>query len=688
MTEGHGARAVPVPADSTGGASVPAPWPAVPSAGPAPASSAPAVGTPRADSDSPAVGVTQPSGEDEAGAPGAPPPEPFVKVDPRRLEAALLELRHPIVTVPLVLEAPGVEETRAERRKLLSQIDDYLLPRLRQSGAPILVALVGSTGAGKSTLMNSLVGKKVSQTGIRRPTTNSPVLACHPADASWFAENVFLPTLPRVRQQGLAMPGRDGLLVLASSEGMPRGVALLDTPDIDSVVQAHRDFAHQFLDATDLWLFMTSARRYADAAVWELLQDARDRGASLAVVLSRVPPSSAPQLRAHFDAMLEANGLTGFRRFLVAETVVTDAMLPTEIARPIREWLQEVASGEDRRVAVLTQTMSGMLDTFRTRIPQLAAQAQTQLTLRRELRDEVRACYDGRLAELDKSVTDGSLLSGEVLARWQDFAGTGDLMRTLQVRRGRGSAKAKKRKQPGRAGVLRASLTESLESLVASAADRAAEDAIARWRQHPAGAALLSELAEAAKAGRSAASDYLATALADLGMTENAATEGGPPPVDAAALARSSAVLADGARQSVADWQERVLKLVRAENITKRSIARVVSFDHDSLGLVLMVGVLGTAPRGDVVAGIAGSAGTDGVGAGASGPERLLSSLFGAAQLREITTTARRDLHDRVNALFGTEMERFASVIDSAGVPDEDCATALVTASEALEAVR
>ncbi len=259
-------------------------------------------------------------------------------------------------------------------------------------------------------------------------------------------------------------------------------------------------------------------------------------------------------------------------------------------------------------------------------------------------------------------------------------------MRTLQVRRGRGSAKAKKRKQPARAGVLRASLAESLESLVASAADRAAEDAIARWRQHPAGAALLSELAEAAKAGRSAASDYLATALADLGMAENAATESGPPPVEAAALARSSAVLADGARQAVADWQERVLKLVQAENITKRSIARVVSFDHDSLGLVLMVGVLGTAPRGDVVAGIAGS--TTEAGASASGPERLLSSLFGAAQLREITTTARRDLHDRVNALFGTEMERFASVIDSAGVPDEACATALVTASEALEAVR
>jgi hypothetical protein len=148
--------------------------------------------------------------------------EPFARVDARKLEAALLGLRHLIVTVPLFFESAGVDEARAERVKLLSQIDDYLLPRLRQSSAPILVALVGSTGAGKSTLLNSLVGKQVSATGIRRPTTNSPVLACHPEDVHWFAENVFLPTLPRVRQQGLAMPGRDGLLVLATSEGIPR----------------------------------------------------------------------------------------------------------------------------------------------------------------------------------------------------------------------------------------------------------------------------------------------------------------------------------------------------------------------------------------------------------------------------------------------------------------------------------
>jgi energy-coupling factor transporter ATP-binding protein EcfA2 len=727
MTEGLGASAAPVPASAggIGGSGLPVPGPGGSRArGPqAPVFGAPTVGNvtgpPAAAAGDPAgpqsgrpepgrheSGAAAPAGPGGAGgshaAPAdvaAVPTEPYVKVDARRLETALLNLRRPIVTVPLLLEAPGVDEARAERRKLLSQIDDYLLPRLRQSGAPILVALVGSTGAGKSTLMNSLVGKRVSQTGIRRPTTNSPVLACHPSDIHWFAENVFLPTLPRVRQQGLAMPGRDGLLVLAASEGMPRGVALLDTPDIDSVVQAHRDFAHQFLDASDLWLFMTSARRYADAAVWELLQDARDRAAALAVVLSRVPPSSAPQLAAHFDAMLEANGLTGFARFLIAETVVTDARLPAEIARPVREWLEETAAGDDRRVAVLTQTMSGMLDTFRTRIPALASQAETQLTLRRELREAVRGAYNGGLAEFDEATSDGSLLRGEVQARWQDFAGTGDLMRTLQVRRGRGgAARPKKRRPPARAEALRSALQASLESLMAAIAGRAAEDAVSRWQQHPAGAILLSELAVAAASGRSAAAEYLAVALADLGMAESAADEGGPAPVDPAALARSSPELADAVAGLVQAWQERVLALVQAENVTKRSIARVVSFDHESLALVLMVGVLDTPPPRSPAATTSGGTSSGGTSSGgtssggvtdaAVGADRLLSSLFGTGLLRDVTARARLDLHDRVATLFEAELDRFSQVIDAAGAPDEDAATQLTAASDEIEAVR
>jgi energy-coupling factor transporter ATP-binding protein EcfA2 len=617
---------------------------------------------------------------------GAEPEEdqPFARVDARKLEAALLSLRRPIVSAPLSLEAPGVAEARVERVKLLSQIDDYLLPRLRQSGAPILVALVGSTGAGKSTLLNTVAGKKVSATGIRRPTTNSPVLACHPDDMRWFAENVFLPTLPRVRQQGLAMPGRDGLLVLAATEGMPPGVAVLDTPDIDSVVQAHRDFAHQFLDASDLWLFVTTARRYADAAVWEMLQDARDRGAALAVALSRVPPAATAELTAHFEAMLEANGLREERRFIIPETTIDDSRLPTEVAAPVRDWLADTARREDRRVAVLTQTMSGVLDTFRSRVPALADQVAEQLVLRRQLREAVDTVFGGALAEFDEMISDGSLAQGEVLARWQDFAGTGDLLRILQVRRGRGAARQKRQGMPARATALKEALQASAESLIAATADRAAERVVDRWRQHSAGAGLLAAMGPEDAVGSAASSeeDFVATALADLGLVSGTGDD--PEHSDPAALARATSGLMPAAERAVTDWLAHVAHLVRAENVTKRSIARVVTFDEVPLALVLTVGVLSRAAAD-------GPASEDGAGTSDTAtvaPQRLLESLFGAGSLRDMGTRIRSDLHERVSELLAAEAERFFAVIDSAGVSDESAATVLLQAGYALEEAR
>ncbi len=615
------------------------------------------------------------------------PAEPFVRVDAHRLETALLALRHPIVSVPLLLEAPGVQEARAERRKLLSQIDDYLLPRLRQSGAPILIGLVGSTGAGKSTLMNSMVGKEVSVTGIRRPTTNSPVLACHPSDMHWFAENVFLPTLPRVRQQGLAMPGRDGLLVLATSEGMPQGVALLDTPDIDSVVQAHREFADQFLDAADMWLFVTTARRYADAAVWELLRDGRDRGAALAVVMSRVPPASAPELAAHFEAMLGANGLGDVQRFIIPETVITDARLPAAVSAPARAWLDQVATRDDRRVAVLTQTMSGVLDTFKTRIPALASQVEGQLTARQQLTDSATGPYAASLTEFDQSTRDGTLLRGEVLARWQDFAGAGDLLKSLQVRRGKKASGGRpKNSEPDRAAALQAALHASLASLVTSLADRAAEQAVGAWRRLPPGQALLAGLATGngqAANGQSEGPDYIAAALADLGLAEPA--ENGAGPADVAALARSSPALAEQAAVAISGWQDEVLQLVQAENVTKRSVARVVSFEHEPLALVLTIGVLSYAaePGPDRAAG----SGHGGNGAAAV-PQRLLTSLFGAGLFRDISTRVRLDLHRRMGVLLDSERQRFTDLIDAAGMPDESLSSQLFQAGYGLEEAR
>src|SRR6185312_4018983 len=148
----------------------------------------------------------------------------------------------------------------------------YLLPRLARLDAPLLVVVGGSTGAGKSTLVNSIVRTPVSPAGVLRPTTRAPVLVCHPSDMPWFTEANILPGLQRTTGASSAGSAAADIrtLQVVSAPALTPGLALLDAPDIDSVVDANRALATQLLAAADLWLFVTTASRYADAVPWEL----------------------------------------------------------------------------------------------------------------------------------------------------------------------------------------------------------------------------------------------------------------------------------------------------------------------------------------------------------------------------------------------------------------------------------
>jgi hypothetical protein len=113
------------------------------------------------------------------------------------LPDALIRLRDALTSLALGLELPGSNRARRTRDELAAQIDDYLLPRLRQMDAPLLMVVGGSTGAGKSTLVNSLVRETVSRAGVLRPTTRAPVLVCNPADFRWFEDDRIFPGLRR-----------------------------------------------------------------------------------------------------------------------------------------------------------------------------------------------------------------------------------------------------------------------------------------------------------------------------------------------------------------------------------------------------------------------------------------------------------------------------------------------------------
>ena len=111
---------------------------------------------------------------------------------------ALVRLRGALQETTLPLELPGAAEQRAARLEMVDQLEDYVIPRLMTLDAPLLAVVGGSTGAGKSTLVNSLVGRRVTTPGVLRPTTRSlPPRSGHLATAQGTT-TFFLLRLPLI----------------------------------------------------------------------------------------------------------------------------------------------------------------------------------------------------------------------------------------------------------------------------------------------------------------------------------------------------------------------------------------------------------------------------------------------------------------------------------------------------------
>ncbi|MFC7481829.1 hypothetical protein ACFQX7_19765 [Luedemannella flava] len=232
------------------------------------------------------------------------------------LSDALRGLRAEIDRLRLPLALPSADVARRVVAEVTAQIDDYLLPRLAGLDAPTLAVVGGSTGAGKSTLVNSLVRAPVSRSGVLRPTTLAPTLVCNPRDTAWFSAPELLPSLARSRSLGHPLaPDTSGArrLDVVVAPALAAGLALLDAPDVDSVVAENGELAAELFAAADMWVFVTTASRYADAVPWRLLRDAQDRGTPVAIVLDRVPAADRDAIALHLARMLTEQGL-GSRR--------------------------------------------------------------------------------------------------------------------------------------------------------------------------------------------------------------------------------------------------------------------------------------------------------------------------------------------------------------------------------------
>lgn len=601
--------------------------------------------------------------------------------------AQLKAARELLTRIPLPLdveadETPGTpytvahdgtaEHGTATARTLLAamarQLDDYILPRSASVDNPLTIVVGGSTGAGKSTLVNTLLGEPLTQSGAIRPTTRHPVLLHRAEDEAALSPERFLPTLPRTRTSGMnagsqALPGLDPKIARAlipiTTSALPQGIALIDAPDIDSVSEENRTLAKELLSAADLWLFVTTANRYADAVPWELLHEAAARSIAIAVVLNRVPEGDEEAIENDLRRMLDEAGIHAVLIHTVTEQPRDESgmLAPVSLA-PLTLWIRELGADAPARAAIARQTLAGAVETLAGNLQVLAAEQARQQAAHQSLATIAAEEYEDALTTIDGALSDGSLLRGEVLSRWHDFVGTGDFFRSLDSTIGRlrdrvGSAL---RGQPAAAQKVEDALESGIHAVVLDAAARASENTRTRWRASRAGRSLLARL-DAPQAVSVAPQTASAAPEQNAGI--NGEAKGNKAKGDEAKSEVQSAedIFSAAVAEQIRLWQGSVLEMIREEGADKRKRARFFSLGVNAAAVMLMVAAFSlTGGITGIEAGIAGGSGVVGT--------KLLESIFGEDAVRRMATRARTDLLERMADLLTEHAQPFTAVLE------------------------
>ena len=354
--------------------------------------------------------------------------------------------------------------------------------------------------------------------------------------------------------------------------------------------------AAQLLGAADVWLFVTTAARYADAVPWELLADAARRGTHLALVLDRVDPGAETAVGDHLRQMLADAGLAA-----------------ATVHRRPRGRAGGRAAARGRRRADRRRPHRTATD------PAVARRGA-----RRDLGRGGRRTCPGAALDLataaDEQRAADARLRAAVAAAYATAADAGrarDVGRVAAARRGAGPVAGRGRHQRvvplARAGGVPAARPRGR----------------VRARAPPGGAG--------ARRGGGA---RVVGGHPGRGRGRRrdrplrlAARPGGPRAARRAGPVAGVGDLRARTAEQVRAWQGDVLSLVETEGADRRTTARALSYGVNGLGAVLMVAVF--ASTGGLTGAEVGI-----VGGSALLAQRLLEAVFGDDAVRRLTQEA------------------------------------------------
>lgn len=184
------------------------------------------------------------------------------------------------------------EDLRAVTRRLALGVD-YTV-----------VALVGGTGSGKSSLFNGLTSLQFADVGVIRPTTARAAACIWGSKATALLD--FLQVAPDRRiQRESALDG--------DAEEHLAGLVLLDLPDHDSVEETHAEQVNRLLPLIDLLVWVVDPQKYADNVLHEeYLKALSARHEAMTVVINQIdtlPTEAHQQIHDDVARLLVEDGI-------------------------------------------------------------------------------------------------------------------------------------------------------------------------------------------------------------------------------------------------------------------------------------------------------------------------------------------------------------------------------------------